>query len=426
MHTAHRCVKVRGDDCYLRAVRHRRQVDILRHLRAGGVVSVEDLARDLDVSAATIRRDLQQLDRAGVLTRVHGGAHLSGHEPGDSEPERPFAEVAASHAADKDRVGPDGGGTVARRRRAAARHRHHDHDAGPRPARPPGHRDDREPGRRATCCATTTQVELVVLGGPCDAPTSPWSACSPRTPSRRSAPTGPSSAPAASAPTGRCWTPPAVEVPVKRALIAAADQVVLLADRAQVARVRARCGSAPSRTSTCSSPTTEPTRTRSSRVRRGRRGGAHRREAGHPRRRGLPGPPRVRRAAARHQRAAGSTEVSLYDVDEAPPRRGRARAGPDGRRPPAAAGRLGDHRPRRRRSRAPTSSSRRSGSAASPGARDDERVALDLGLLGQETTGPGGLAYGLRTVPGRRPRRRAGRGARPARLGHQLHQPGRA
>ncbi len=29
----------------------------------------------------------------------------------------------------------------------------------------------------------------------------------------------------------------------------------------------------------------------------------------------------------------------------------------------------------------------------------DERVALDLGVLGQETTGPGGVAYGLRTVP---------------------------
>lgn len=29
----------------------------------------------------------------------------------------------------------------------------------------------------------------------------------------------------------------------------------------------------------------------------------------------------------------------------------------------------------------------------------DERVALDLGLLGQETVGPGGLAYALRTVP---------------------------
>ncbi|WP_188195998.1 6-phospho-beta-glucosidase [Nonomuraea sp. SYSU D8015] len=29
----------------------------------------------------------------------------------------------------------------------------------------------------------------------------------------------------------------------------------------------------------------------------------------------------------------------------------------------------------------------------------DERVALELGLLGQETAGPGGISYGLRTVP---------------------------
>lgn len=29
----------------------------------------------------------------------------------------------------------------------------------------------------------------------------------------------------------------------------------------------------------------------------------------------------------------------------------------------------------------------------------DERLALELGLLGQETTGPGGVGYGLRTVP---------------------------
>lgn len=29
----------------------------------------------------------------------------------------------------------------------------------------------------------------------------------------------------------------------------------------------------------------------------------------------------------------------------------------------------------------------------------DERVALDLGVLGQETTGPGGVAFGLRTIP---------------------------
>jgi 6-phospho-beta-glucosidase len=29
----------------------------------------------------------------------------------------------------------------------------------------------------------------------------------------------------------------------------------------------------------------------------------------------------------------------------------------------------------------------------------DERVALDLGVLGQETVGPGGIAFGLRTIP---------------------------
>ncbi|MBM7788463.1 6-phospho-beta-glucosidase [Tenggerimyces flavus] len=33
------------------------------------------------------------------------------------------------------------------------------------------------------------------------------------------------------------------------------------------------------------------------------------------------------------------------------------------------------------------------------GRTQDERVALKLGVLGQETTGPGGLAYALRTIP---------------------------
>ncbi|MCX8687545.1 hypothetical protein J3U06_05260 [Bifidobacterium sp. B4142] len=29
----------------------------------------------------------------------------------------------------------------------------------------------------------------------------------------------------------------------------------------------------------------------------------------------------------------------------------------------------------------------------------DEHVVLDLGLVGQETTGPGGLVYAMRNVP---------------------------
>ncbi|CAM5728320.1 hypothetical protein SANTM175S_07893 [Streptomyces antimycoticus] len=53
----------------------------------------------------------------------------------------------------------------------------------------------------------------------------------------------------------------------------------------------------------------------------------------------------------------------------------------------------------------------------------DERVALDHGVLGQETVGAGGIAYGLRTVPVRRRHRPARRPPGPRRLGHQLHQP---
>ncbi len=48
------------------------------HLRAlirdSGVIRVEDLCRRLRVSPATVRRDLDQLERSGAIRRVHGGA----------------------------------------------------------------------------------------------------------------------------------------------------------------------------------------------------------------------------------------------------------------------------------------------------------------------------------------------------------------
>ena len=34
-----------------------------------------------------------------------------------------------------------------------------------------------------------------------------------------------------------------------------------------------------------------------------------------------------------------------------------------------------------------------------PGRIADERAAIELGVIGQETTGPGGIAYALRTIP---------------------------
>ncbi|HSM76730.1 MAG TPA: DeoR family transcriptional regulator, partial [Bryobacteraceae bacterium] len=47
---------------------------ILRELQTHGSVSIQDLVQTLDVSVATIRRDLQDLEEQGLLRRVHGGA----------------------------------------------------------------------------------------------------------------------------------------------------------------------------------------------------------------------------------------------------------------------------------------------------------------------------------------------------------------
>ena len=49
--------------------------DNLRALiRDSGVIRIEDLCRQLKVSPATVRRDLDQLEQSGAIRRVHGGA----------------------------------------------------------------------------------------------------------------------------------------------------------------------------------------------------------------------------------------------------------------------------------------------------------------------------------------------------------------
>jgi DeoR family glycerol-3-phosphate regulon repressor len=52
----------------------RRQTEIVALLRETGRVAVEDLAARFDVSPQTIRRDLNEMSEARVITRVHGGA----------------------------------------------------------------------------------------------------------------------------------------------------------------------------------------------------------------------------------------------------------------------------------------------------------------------------------------------------------------
>lgn len=51
-----------------------REAHILQAVRRRGFVSFQELESQMSASAATIRRDLERLRTAGLLTRVHGGA----------------------------------------------------------------------------------------------------------------------------------------------------------------------------------------------------------------------------------------------------------------------------------------------------------------------------------------------------------------
>jgi len=51
-----------------------RFAEILRELRQTGSASVEGLREKLNVSLATVRRDLQEMEERGLLRRTHGGA----------------------------------------------------------------------------------------------------------------------------------------------------------------------------------------------------------------------------------------------------------------------------------------------------------------------------------------------------------------
>jgi DeoR/GlpR family transcriptional regulator of sugar metabolism len=74
----------------------RRQA-ILRAVRSG-TAHVSALADEFGVSEMTVRRDLEALARDGKLERVHGGAV-------NVESERPFSEIAVERLEAKDRIG---------------------------------------------------------------------------------------------------------------------------------------------------------------------------------------------------------------------------------------------------------------------------------------------------------------------------------
>jgi len=64
-----------------------RQERVIALLRANPTVRIAELAREFDVSTETVRRDLDELGKLGVVNRTYGGATRSsiGHEAGVNE-----------------------------------------------------------------------------------------------------------------------------------------------------------------------------------------------------------------------------------------------------------------------------------------------------------------------------------------------------
>jgi DeoR/GlpR family transcriptional regulator of sugar metabolism len=84
-----------------RTLAHRRHELILREVRRARATRVTELASLLGVSDMTVRRDLEALDEAGLLHKVHGGATVPGiqnaFEPG-------FAAKSLRNTREKDAI----------------------------------------------------------------------------------------------------------------------------------------------------------------------------------------------------------------------------------------------------------------------------------------------------------------------------------
>lgn len=75
-----------------------RQDELLRTLRTSGYVSYAEAARALDVSEMTVRRDVGRLEADGLARRVSGGASLAGIPHALPYEERDRRDVAAKRA----------------------------------------------------------------------------------------------------------------------------------------------------------------------------------------------------------------------------------------------------------------------------------------------------------------------------------------
>ncbi len=105
-----------------------RNLYILKRINDKGVINIKDVARELNISETTVRRDFEKLEQKGKLRRVQGGATLnSGEDEALESAELTMSEkgtlnhaeklLVASHAArlvkDGDCVFLDAGTSIA-------------------------------------------------------------------------------------------------------------------------------------------------------------------------------------------------------------------------------------------------------------------------------------------------------------------------
>ena len=89
--------------------RYERLSALLEMLGQRGKVDVDDLAVELGVSAATVRRDLDHLAEQQLLTRTRGGAVAN-----NVAYDLPLRYKTARHASEKERIGQAAAGLVGR------------------------------------------------------------------------------------------------------------------------------------------------------------------------------------------------------------------------------------------------------------------------------------------------------------------------
>lgn len=99
-----------------------RRNQLLELVRQRGFASPPELARALDVSESTIRRDLDALESGGLARRTHGGVfytgsrpklpHFEERQPAQWEKKQAIAQRASQLIADGDTVLLDGGTTT--------------------------------------------------------------------------------------------------------------------------------------------------------------------------------------------------------------------------------------------------------------------------------------------------------------------------